>query len=373
MQKPRIVIASTLKPLLDPRAFYRFALSLRETNKYHLNIIGFSTKKAVDQSDIHFHSLFESKRTAFKRLFVGIKFLRLLKMIRPKLIIVTTYELLLPAVIYKVFNRCKLIYDVQENHRFNVRYNSVNSKPFQFLILPFIQLIEFGSRPFIDQYILAEVCYKEEMPWVGNAVILENKYFGEYKKVKSKRFEANQPLNFLITGTLTEVYGILEGIYWFGEFVKQYPSARLHVIGHVTMEEYGLKILEAAASISQILLDISYTPIAYERILDAYEVADLVLMPYYQIPSISPKVPSKMYECLAMGVPFLHAPNEKWASTTNQYQAGFEVDFGDMTNIPQVIDHIFNATFFEQGIVKSAYWKVQEQEVLQKLIGDNLK
>ncbi|WP_141107398.1 glycosyltransferase family protein [Belliella buryatensis] len=373
MEKTRIVIASLLKPLKDSRAFYRMALSLRETNKYHLNIIGFSTKKEDDQKDIYFYSLYESDRTALKRLFVAYKFLRLLKKIKPKLIIVTTYELLIPAVIYKVLKNSKLIYDIQENHSLNIRFNRSVSKPLHFLISPLIQFLEFCSRPFIDQYILAETCYKAEIPKLVDAVILENKFTGAYREVKPKCFELDQPLRFLISGTLTEVYGIIGAMRWFGEFVQQYPTASLHVIGHVTIPNYGEEMIRVNTSIPHVDLEISRTPIAYDRILKAYDRADLVLLPYYQIPSISPKIPSKMYECLAMGKPFLHSPNEKWKSIANQHKAGLEVDFCDLSNIPQVIDSITSSTFFEKGIVKSAYWKAQEHEALQKLIEVNLK
>ncbi len=373
MEKTRVAIASVLKPLKDSRAFYRIALSLRETNKYHLNIIGFSLKKESDQEGISFFSLFESKRTAFKRLFVGIKFLSLLIKIKPALIIVTTFELLLPAVLYKLAFGSKLIYDIQENYSLNLRHNQSARKFSKSVFLLLVNFIEFCSRPFIADYILAESCYKDEMPWIKNPVILENKFAKEIVAFPVKSFDKSQPIHFLITGTLTEVYGTLDALNWFVALVRLYPTAKLSVFGHVTIPAYGEKIREIAKGIPQVQLTLSDTPIAYEQILEAYEQADLVLLPYHQIPSISPKIPSKLYECLALGKPFLHSPNEKWSQIAAEHRAGFQVDFSDRSNIPQVIDRIINATFFERGIIKSAYWKAEEQEVLQQLIGHNLK
>ena len=49
MSQTQIVIASVLKPLKDPRLYYRFAISMRETNKYLINIIGFSLKKEPEE------------------------------------------------------------------------------------------------------------------------------------------------------------------------------------------------------------------------------------------------------------------------------------------------------------------------------------
>src|SRR5690606_33481704 len=72
------VSASVPKPVPAPRAFSKRALSLRETNKYRSNLIGFCSKKSQTVDDIGFTASFCRKRTHISRLFASLKFLRVL-------------------------------------------------------------------------------------------------------------------------------------------------------------------------------------------------------------------------------------------------------------------------------------------------------
>src|SRR5690606_42149493 len=94
MIKARIVIASVLKPVTEPRAYHKLALSLRETNKYRINIIGFCSKKKPDLEDLRFTSVFCRPRTHPSRILAPFRFIREVFRYRPELVIVTTYELL---------------------------------------------------------------------------------------------------------------------------------------------------------------------------------------------------------------------------------------------------------------------------------------
>ncbi|MCH7407223.1 glycosyltransferase [Belliella aquatica] len=354
MEKPKIAIASVLKPLQDARAFYRLGLSLRETNKYHLNIIGFSLKNEPLEEDLSHFKLFDQERSAWKRFFVNIKFLGLLKKIKPKLLIVTTYELLPAALIMKFLLRYKLIYDLQENYILNVKQNKTLPKWKQNLAVFWIVLVENMSKPFVDHYIFAEDCYKREFPGIANFTVLENKFYGEIKSVSPTKFESNQAIEFLISGTLTPVYGVIEAMHWFAEILKVYPNFHLKIVGHYPIKFYGKEMRELASKVPQISLEISENPVDYKQILEAYETCGIVLLPYYQLPSISPKIPSKMYECLALGKPFIFSPNSEWKQIANQYQSGLEFEFTDLKNAVSNLEDFLKLTF---------YCKAPKQEV----------
>lgn len=154
MTQPNIVVASVLKPLKDPRAYYRFAHSLRETNKYLINIIGFSTKKESNEKNIKFYSIFSQKRNHFSRITAGWSFLKNIIPIKPKLVIITTFELLPAAVLGKMFLKYALVYDVQENHLMNLSQNKTISGWRKNLSKVLVYFIESCSKPFIDHYFL---------------------------------------------------------------------------------------------------------------------------------------------------------------------------------------------------------------------------
>ncbi|AFL85342.1 glycosyltransferase [Belliella baltica DSM 15883] len=348
MEKPKIAIASVLKPLQDARAFYRLGLSLRETNKYHLNIIGFSLKNPRLEEDISYFKLFDQERSTWKRFFVNIKFLGILKFIEPKVLIVTTYELLPAAVLMKFFYKYKLIYDLQENYILNVKQNKTLPKWKQILAVLWIGLIEKSSKPFVDHYIFAEACYKEEFPSITDFTVLENKFFDEIKSVSPVKFEPNQKIIFLISGTLTEVYGVVEAIKWFVEILKVYSNFQLKIVGHYPIPSYGKELKELASTVPQICLEVSENPMDYQQILEAYKTCDIVLLPYYQLSSISPKIPSKMYECLALGKPYIYTPNKNWKRMADRYQSGLGFEFRDVENAVLNLDDFLKQTFYSE-------------------------
>ena len=117
----KIVIASTLKPIDDVRAYWKLSQSIAKTNKYEVNIIGNKGKKPFTDANIKFlpHSIDRSnwlKRILIREILL-FKILRL----KPALLVITTHELLNTAFICKLLIRCKVVYDVQENYGKNRR------------------------------------------------------------------------------------------------------------------------------------------------------------------------------------------------------------------------------------------------------------
>lgn len=364
MQPVKIAIASVLKPLKDSRSYYKFALSLRETNKYQINIIGFYVKKETDENLIKFHPLFYQNRKSILRFSANFRLLKLIQEIKPKLLIVTTYELLPAAVIGKLLYGYNIIYDIQENYALNLIHNNSGNKLVRFLFSKVIQCVEYCSRPFIDHFIFAEACYKQEFPAIKNHTLLENKFQGPNLPIVTPNKLTNKHLRFLLCGTLTEVYGSIEAIEWFIQFQKIYPDAQLRILGHAPLARFRERLKTSIAGKQSIIADISPNPIPYESILDAFKSADAVLLPYHQIPSISPKIPSKLYECLALGKPFLFTTNPKWQELAKKYNAGLEIDFKDFSEIPQIHESLTSQNFYNTTEMSLPHWKADEEKFL---------
>jgi glycosyltransferase involved in cell wall biosynthesis len=366
MRKNSVAIASVLKPVKDPRAYFRFGFSLRETNKYEINIIGFSSKSEPPEGDIHFQTLFSKQRTHPKRLLVSWAFLVKIWKIRPEILIVTTYELLPVSVLAKWILKYKLVYDVQENYILNISQNRTVGGFARWIATAIVGIFESCSRPFVDHFFLAERCYLEELPKFRPATLLENRFFKPVVSIQSYQLSTERPLRFLISGTITEVYGTLTGIQWFKEFKKRRPNSELHVIGHCPKQSFQEKLEEEMPFVG-LTLEISSSPIPYERILNAYHQADIVLLPYWQIESIREKVPSKLYESLALGKICLFSPNPKWDEIVKSFGGGFAVDFRDFSGIPNVVLELDNRSFFTKNPDVSLTWKSQETEFLDTI------
>jgi glycosyltransferase involved in cell wall biosynthesis len=364
MSTNKIIIASVLKPLKDARAYYRFGLSLRETNKYQINIIGFSLKKEVDEKNISFYSIFSEKRNHFSRYLSGWRLIRHIKKIKPKISIICSWELLPAAVIGKIIFGGKLIYDVQENTIANIRHNRTMPTWKKPLAKCLVAFTETWTKPFISYFLFAEHCYLHELPSFTPNLILENKYYGDFVSKRKAIQLSKEQINFLISGTLTEVYGIMDAINWFKAIQETYPGFNLRIIGHCPLPSFKQEIIKASEGRKNIDLLISDTPIAYSDIQEAYTKSDVILMPYHQIPSIQDKIPSKLYESLAMGKPCLFNPNSNWNSLVKKYGAGMEMEFRDPDSAAANLSRFLESSHFRTLPGDEVLWKSDEKKFL---------
>src|SRR5687768_10146092 len=93
-----IVIASVLKPVNDTRMFEKMGITLSNTKSYKVHIIGFAPP-SIPATSIKLHPLKPFKRLSFDRLLAPWKVLRKVLSLKPSLLIITTHELLVPAII----------------------------------------------------------------------------------------------------------------------------------------------------------------------------------------------------------------------------------------------------------------------------------
>ena len=180
-----ILLASSLKPVKDVRAWEKLGRSLRETNTYSLNIIGFSGKMLEQGDGINFYSSKSSFDSKWKRVISQLRFISLLVQIRPGILICCTYEYLPVAALFKKLLNFKLVYDVQENYVANLDLNPNLTAKAKARATRIIKNSE--SIKGIDLYLFAEKCYADEMPNKRPFLILENKYSGPIKSMKPGR------------------------------------------------------------------------------------------------------------------------------------------------------------------------------------------
>ncbi|WP_194775570.1 glycosyltransferase family protein [Pararhodonellum marinum] len=364
MKKSKIAIASVLKPVDDPRALRKIALSLRETNKYHLNIIGFCTKNETHYEKINFTVIFCKKRKDLRRLLVPFKVLVSLFRDKPQVLIISTYELIPAALIGKWLLGCRLIYDVQENYSKNLSHN----KTLPPLLIPFaatyIRGMEALGRTFIDHFLLAERVYEIELPKFRPFTVLENKYAGPVRPVAPIKFDQETALKFMISGTITPVYGTEEGIQWFSEISRVHPNFQLLILGHCPLDKYRKHLEKICKNIPGICLKLSPNPLPQEELTQAIIASDLQLLPYQQTPSIREKIPTKIYELMGMGKPFLVSENSLWEGLYGPSKAGMSIDFSRPEFALRHLEKVRSKTFFIQDPSEQVSWKKEADKLL---------
>ncbi len=366
--KTPVLIASSLKPIQDTRAFAKLGLSLRETNKYRLNFIGFSSKRPLKSSDVRYFYSISDIKSFWQRAFLPIRFLYLTIKTRPKVLICCTWEYLLPATLLKFFLRYSLIYDVQENYIANQNLPNSRSSLAKSLSKTVILLSERLAS--IDHYLLAESCYAVEMPEKKPALLLPNLFQGKIRKTKPFKVKESQKIHLLVTGTLSPAFGTLDALKWVDILIQDFPQIKLHVIGHYTIEKFGEELTDFVKNKSYINLEISRQPIAHEQIIEAMEMADFVLLPYKQSPEIAPKMPTKLYECAGLGKAVLHSPNPNWENFLSQFGGGKSIDFLDLINAKSSFKLALSNYYFQGEIPSEIHWdtvKPDFQRLIQSL------
>lgn len=366
-KKIPIVLASILKPVNDSRMLFKLGFSLRETNKYHLNIIGFSSKKIPIIENIYFKEIFSKNRAHPSRILVPIKFFFQLLKIKPRIVVVSTYELLPMALLGKAILSYKLVYDVQENYLLNLEYNQTQSGFGKIIGKILVFFFEKLSLPFIDHFLFAEKCYVQEMPAIKNHTVIQNKAHLPETFAPSFRVDKIESPRFLLTGTITRVYGVLAAIDWFIALRRIVPKASLRVIGHSPMPAYTFELQTKVKMEPGIHLQLSPDPLPHPHILREIQSADILLLPYKLLPSIKDKIPTKLYEGIAYQKPILITKNKVWENMVQKYPAGMGIDFEDKAGITACWEKFSNMNFYQTTPGMEVSWEA-EKKSFQQLI-----
>ncbi len=348
----KIVIANTLKPVDDVRAFEKIAQSIAKTNKYEINIIGNAGKKESGFSSIKFYPHHLSGKSIFKRLAIRYRILGILIKLKPNILIITTHELLTIAWLSKLINRTKIIYDVQEDYKQNIRY--LSRLPLTLLLAYLVRLKERISHAYVDQYWLAEVCYENDLQ-LKPSIVLENKA----KNTDLKR-NPKKKLSLLFSGTVSsysqvqlaiEVYQGLRGIK---------PDTTITIIGQCHDRKLFQWLEQLADQDGHINLQISDRFISHEQITEAIMESDLGIISYQPNAVNENKFPTKLYEYSRYSLPYLIQGNSKWYDKSIHLGGAIAIDFTN-PNLDLIIERMKDPTsLFTNNYPETETWESQE-------------
>ncbi|MEN8247999.1 MAG: glycosyltransferase [Bacteroidota bacterium] len=364
--KQTIAIASTLKPVIDPRVYEKIGISLGRSGKYNVHIFGAYPTAKSDHLSLFLHPVSLTRSSIFKRLILPFKLYRQIKKVKPNLAIITTHELLLTGLLLKLFTRCKLIYDIQENYYNNLIFQRNYPWGIRHMLAGVIRLREIIYTRFYNHFILAEKCYQEELGFIGSRyTILENKFAAPEQPIE---FIRQDKITLLLSGTISEAYGVLEAIRFFRHLPPD--EFELTIIGHCP----GKKTYDQVTTLIQGLDNVnnmaSLQPVPHTEILKQIGNKTIGILPYQPNKSTENKLPSKLYEYIGLGIPVLISPNPLWEMLIKKYNAGLIVDF----ITPPPIDNIRNSfSLIHDRLstdLKEVMWNDEENKILS--LTDNL-
>ncbi|WP_288371278.1 hypothetical protein [uncultured Algoriphagus sp.] len=365
-QKIPVLIASSLKPAKDARAFWRLGQTLRETNKYDLNFIGFSSKAVSNPQNDRFFISITNTKSQLERIVSIFRFFKYCLIVKPKILICCTWEYLIPAKILKPYLGFRIIYDVQENYLANLDLIP-NRSPWKVKLAKWLIEKSEGIKG-IDYYLLAEKCYQDEMPSKKPFIILENKYSGpKYNPKPPVVFKEKEAFEFLLTGTITPAYGTEKGVQFFLQILERFPKSKLRVFGHVTLEYFGKNLLDQFKNHPQISLELSSDPIPYSEVLDAIYRTDFLLLPYPNDKALAQKIPSKLFEAGALNTAVIIQENPTWTDFVSSHKMGLSVDFQNTQEAGKLFISGLDQDFFQEQIPEVFHWKAEGEKLLSVL------
>ncbi|WP_157373296.1 glycosyltransferase [Algoriphagus terrigena] len=291
------------------------------------------------------------------------RFLKCLLQVRPKILVCCTYELLPIASFFKSILGYRLVYDVQENYRANLDLNPALSDPARVRASKLIEKAEAVGG--IDLFLLAEKCYRKEMPDKRPFLILENKFQGEISPSKPLNFQGKKEFRFCISGTITPAFGTIDAIQWFREILKSYPESRLEIIGHCPVESLWVELTQYDKEIPQLTLFIDRNPVSHDVLIAALEQADFALLPYRNHPAIAGKMPTKLFECAALGIPVLISANPIWEQFLSDFDGGTSMDFLNPSKAADQLRDALDQTYFTTLPPKSILWTTETPHLQQ--------
>ncbi|HNP16790.1 MAG TPA: hypothetical protein PKL31_00040 [Fulvivirga sp.] len=364
MELQKLVIASVLKPVTDTRMYEKFGRSISQAKKYEVNIIGFYSKKIPNADNIYFHPIFKFKRIGIKRILAPLQYLVKLLAIRPVVIIITTHELLIPSLIFKVFFRAKLIYDVRENYFLNIRHTNAFPNILRDIIAYWVRFKETLTSSYVQHFTLAEKCYENELTFIGNKYnIIENKALSLLSKSERATDKNNEVTKLVFTGTLAESTGVFHCIKLAQNLHQMDDSITLNIIGYCSSKAELVRIKNAINNKPYITLQGGDNLVEHSAILDAINNADFGLIYYPPNVANDNAIPTKLYEYLSAELPILMEDKPSFISITAKYPAAIVIDFNDY-NSEQILAQMRSANFYATKPGSEVLWRSEEVKLL---------
>jgi glycosyltransferase involved in cell wall biosynthesis len=358
-----VVIASLLKPVDDTRMYEKLGLSLAQTNKYEINIIGFSIKKNNFQTNVNLLPVFNLKRLGFSRFIQPFKYLRILFKVKPKIIIVNTHDFLLVTIFYSIITKVTFIYDLQENYLRNIVYNSGIIFPLNYILAYWVRFKEYMSHPFIRHYLVAENGYLEEMPFIRKKGVLLRNLYADIFKESPPHARTKNKIRILYSGTIAKSYGIFDIVRFISGFHAVFPEIELKIVGYCPHGPTLIKLAEMISDRPFIQLYGGNERVSHQKIIEEIRAADFGIIHYELNPAIKNCFPTRIYEYMANRLPILIQNYPPWSDYCVKNQAALVVDFNN-PDFNELIQAMKRNRFYSDGAPPNIYWKIEEPKLL---------
>lgn len=363
IKKRRIVIASVLKPVDDPRMFEKIGRTLAAG--YEVHIIGYPSRissSRLETPSLKVHCLTFFSRISAGRILAPLTVLKLVRELRPEVLVVCTHELLITALLSRLLTRCSVVYDVQENYARNIYYGETVLWIMKFPLASLIRVKEWISSHFIEHFFLAERSYADELKFIRrNYTVLENKLQNIPGDSIYRRRTTRDEIRLLFSGTLAETTGVFVAMRLAERLHAEDERIVLYIVGYARQKAVQDEIYRLAKSKSYIRLIGITVLVPHSEIIEWITKTDFGVVSYPDNPSTRTSIPTKLYEYMGHRLPVLLTDNPVWVSFCGSYQAA--VLFNESKIDPRaLLDSMFHTAFYTR-FPKEVFWESEEHKL----------
>ncbi|UOQ95914.1 glycosyltransferase [Hymenobacter sp. 5317J-9] len=370
-----VLLASVLKPVDDTRMLGKFAHTLLERPTSQVFVAGRSSFDGLEPYWVQnyfprlvAHGIFWGSRLSMTRLRAQGRYWRLLRVLKPDLVIVHAPELLPLTLLWqRLGSGRKFLYDIRENYALNVSTQHVYRGLAKRVLAAGLRRVEGWAASRAAGVLLAEASYADELPFLaalpaGRVVVLENKYQPTAEEALPTQPVSlpppTQPLRLLYSGTISELNGVWEAIALAEALRPAWPGGvQLTIIGFCQQPLLLQRLQEkVAANADWLSLVGGPEPVPHADIVAEIGRSHLGLLPYRPHTSTERCRPTKLFEYLAHGLPVLSAPNPLWLELLQKHGAGLPLDFSHPVDAAALVARLKATNFYPDGIPAEALW-----------------
>jgi len=342
--------------------YEKMGLTLSDSGRYDIYLIGYPSNDIPAYAGIHFLPLKPFSRLSIGRLLAPLKVLLKCYQLKPEVLIVNTHELLIVSLINRILFGTLIIYDIRENYFRNIIHSEAFPLGIKQLLALWVRLKEKLTSPLFHHFILAEKAYKEEMKFFGNRyTIIENK---TRRSGPIKPRQKGDKINLIFTGTLADSTGVFKAIKLAKALHEKEGKITLTIIGYAARQSVQSRLAEEARKFPFIRLVGVTNLVPHTVVLEEILNSNFGIIYYPPSHHTSGSRPTKLYEYMAFQLPIITWPNQSFTTQVLESKAGILV-----SNYEQVLTEIKTTSFYPNPI-PDTYWEGDKFiQVIDQVLG----
>jgi len=280
------------------------------------------------------------------------------------------------ALLLKATTKSKVIYDVHEDYFTSIREkNWIKGGLLRKVSASIFNLVEKKSAKFFDAIVIAEDYYIENFDDTNRKIVKILNYPILNEALPQINFK-KIGFSIVYSGTVSENRGIWNVLKVVETLSKERRDFKLYIIGKFSSENLFSNVREFLTenSLDEFVEIIGGNSYVKREIIDAYHKfmdLGLVLMPIS--PHYERKLPTKFFEYMLAGIPFIATNFPLWKEFVEENKCGIVVNPDNFEEINKLIQYLIDnpderKKMGEEGrkkVLEEYNWDTQEETLVE--------